>query len=74
MYACSYGLLCTNERTLRRPSPAGSMYAICKYLVPRWLLTNTTRRSGGDGERVHYEQTIDADDGSVVSHAGAVFR
>lgn len=28
---------------------------------------------GSAGERVHYEQTVDADDGSVVSHAGVVF-
>jgi AmmeMemoRadiSam system protein B len=42
-------------------------------LSPMYAMLRTMR-GGSRGEVLHYEQTIDADDGSIVSHAAVAFR
>ena len=42
-------------------------------LAPIWALLRTLGRGGGAGKVLHYEQTVDADDGSIVSHAAVGF-
>jgi AmmeMemoRadiSam system protein B len=42
-------------------------------LAPIWSLLRTLTGSGAHGKTLHYEQTIDADDGSIVSHAAVAF-
>ncbi|MFO0668904.1 MAG: MEMO1 family protein [Polyangiaceae bacterium] len=41
-------------------------------LAPIWSLLEVLP-DASRGDVVHYEQTIDAEDGSIVSHAGVVF-
>ena len=38
-------------------------------LAPIWSLLTAIRERGARGQVLHYEQTVDADDGSIVSHA-----
>jgi hypothetical protein len=42
-------------------------------LAPIWSLLRTLGNGGGQGKVLHYEQTIDAEDGSIVSHAAVGF-
>ena len=42
-------------------------------LAPIWSLLRTVGGSGVQGRVLHYEQTVDADDGSIVSHAAVGF-
>jgi AmmeMemoRadiSam system protein B len=42
-------------------------------LAPIWSLLRTLGKGGGAGKVLHYEQTIDAEDGSIVSHAALGF-
>jgi MEMO1 family protein len=42
-------------------------------LAPIWSLLRTLGPGGGAGKVLHYEQTIDAEDGSIVSHAAVGF-
>jgi AmmeMemoRadiSam system protein B len=42
-------------------------------LAPIWSLLRTLGRGGGKGKVLHYEQTVDGDDGSIVSHAAVGF-
>ncbi len=42
-------------------------------LAPIWSLLRTLGKGGGAGKVLHYEQTIDAEDGSIVSHAAVGF-
>jgi len=42
-------------------------------LAPIWSLLHSVAGSGAHGKVLHYEQTIDADDGSIVSHAAVGF-
>ncbi len=42
-------------------------------LAPIWSLLQAVRSSGAQGSVLHYEQTIDAEDGSIVSHAAVGF-
>ncbi|HEX4448695.1 MAG TPA: AmmeMemoRadiSam system protein B [Polyangiaceae bacterium] len=42
-------------------------------LAPIWSLLRTLGEKGGTGKVLHYEQTVDADDGSIVSHAAVGF-
>lgn len=42
-------------------------------LAPIWSLLRTLGKGGGAGKVLHYEQTVDAEDGSIVSHAAVGF-
>ncbi len=42
-------------------------------LAPIWSLLRILGGSGAQGRVLHYEQTVDADDGSIVSHAALGF-
>ena len=42
-------------------------------LAPIWSLLRTLGTGGGSGKVLHYEQTVDAEDGSIVSHAAVGF-
>jgi MEMO1 family protein len=42
-------------------------------LAPIWSLLRTLDGGGSKGSVLHYEQTIDAEDGSIVSHAAVGF-
>jgi hypothetical protein len=42
-------------------------------LAPIWSLLRTLGEKGGEGRVLHYEQTVDAEDGSIVSHAAVGF-
>ena len=42
-------------------------------LAPIWSLLRTLGNGGGAGRVLHYEQTVDAEDGSIVSHAAVGF-
>ena len=42
-------------------------------LSPIYALLQTMRR-GSTGALAHYEQTIDPEDGSIVSHAAVAFH
>jgi AmmeMemoRadiSam system protein B len=42
-------------------------------LAPIWSLLRTLGKGGAVGKVLHYEQTVDADDGSIVSHAAVGF-
>jgi AmmeMemoRadiSam system protein B len=42
-------------------------------LAPIWSLLRTLGKGGGAGKVLHYEQTIDGEDGSIVSHAAVGF-
>jgi AmmeMemoRadiSam system protein B len=42
-------------------------------LAPIWSLLQSCNGSGATGRVLHYEQTVDADDGSIVSHAAVGF-
>ena len=42
-------------------------------LAPIYAMLHTMRQ-GSAGEVTHYEQTVDAEDGSIVSHAAVAFR
>ncbi len=42
-------------------------------LAPIYALLRTVAAPSGSGSLVHYEQTIDDDDGSIVSHAGITY-
>jgi len=42
-------------------------------LAPIWSLLRTLGPGGAAGKVLHYEQTIDAEDGSIVSHAAVGF-
>jgi MEMO1 family protein len=42
-------------------------------LAPIWSLLRAVSGSGARGEVLHYEQTVDAEDGSIVSHAAVAF-
>jgi hypothetical protein len=41
-------------------------------LAPIWSLVQSLA-GGARGQLLHYEQTVDADDGSIVSHAAVGF-
>jgi MEMO1 family protein len=42
-------------------------------LAPIWSLLRALGSGGGAGKVLHYEQTVDAEDGSIVSHAAVGF-
>jgi len=42
-------------------------------LAPIWSLLHAVSGTGARGKVLHYEQTVDADDGSIVSHAAVGF-
>jgi AmmeMemoRadiSam system protein B len=42
-------------------------------LAPIWSLLRTVGGTGAHGKVLHYEQTVDGDDGSIVSHAAVGF-
>jgi AmmeMemoRadiSam system protein B len=42
-------------------------------LAPIWSLLHSIRGTGARGRVLHYEQTVDAEDGSIVSHAALGF-
>ncbi len=42
-------------------------------LAPIWALMQAVGASGARGRVLHYEQTVDAEDGSIVSHAAMGF-
>lgn len=42
-------------------------------LAPIWSLLSVLQPSGASGHVLHYEQTVDATDGSIVSHAALGF-
>ncbi len=42
-------------------------------LAPIWSLLRTVGGSGARGRVLHYEQTVDGEDGSIVSHAAVGF-
>ena len=42
-------------------------------LAPIWSLLHSIRGTGARGRVLHYEQTVDAEDGSIVSHAAVGF-
>jgi AmmeMemoRadiSam system protein B len=42
-------------------------------LAPIWSLLRALGPGGGKGRVLHYEQTVDGDDGSIVSHAAVGF-
>jgi MEMO1 family protein len=42
-------------------------------LAPIWSLLRTLGKGSAAGKVLHYEQTVDADDGSIVSHAAVGF-
>jgi MEMO1 family protein len=42
-------------------------------LAPMYALLRTMKE-GSRGDVLHYEQTVDADDGSIVSHAAVAFH
>jgi MEMO1 family protein len=42
-------------------------------LAPIWSLLRTLGSGGASGKVLHYEQTVDAEDGSIVSHAAVGF-
>jgi AmmeMemoRadiSam system protein B len=42
-------------------------------LAPIWSLLQSVGAAGARGELLHYEQTVDRDDGSIVSHAALGF-
>jgi hypothetical protein len=42
-------------------------------LAPIWSLVHALGRDGGKGRVLHYEQTVDGEDGSIVSHAAVGF-
>jgi AmmeMemoRadiSam system protein B len=42
-------------------------------LAPIWSLMTAVGHTGAKGKVLHYEQTVDADDGSIVSHAAVGF-
>jgi AmmeMemoRadiSam system protein B len=42
-------------------------------LAPIWSLLSTVGGTGATGQVLHYEQTIDEEDGSIVSHAAVGF-
>ncbi len=42
-------------------------------LAPIWSLLRTLGGSGARGKVLHYEQTVDGEDGSIVSHAAVGF-
>jgi AmmeMemoRadiSam system protein B len=42
-------------------------------LAPIWSLVHAVKGSGATGKVLHYEQTVDAEDGSIVSHAALGF-
>jgi len=42
-------------------------------LAPIWSLLRTLGPGGAKGRVLHYEQTVDGQDGSIVSHAAVGF-